>query len=111
MEEIKEDALKKVMSFIPVPLMEFLSNVFTKLMDLLPNIKIGVLSFVAGGVLMLSAILVPVYSSVETLSEPVTLFETILADLDAGYVDPVDTNKLFETGVSAMLRSLGTCPD
>ena len=32
--------------------------------------------------------------------------ETILTDLDAGYVDPVDTKKLFETGVSAMLRSL-----
>lgn len=27
-------------------------------------------------------------------------------DLDAGYVDDVDTKKLFETGVSAMLRSL-----
>ena len=46
------------------------------------------------------------YSSVENLSEPVTLFETILADLELGYVDPVDTNKLFETGISAMLRSL-----
>jgi len=40
------------------------------------------------------------------MSEPVTLFETILADLDQGYVDAVDTKKLFETGVSAMLNSL-----
>ena len=40
------------------------------------------------------------------MSEPVTLFETILSDLDAGYVDDVDTKKLFETGVAAMLRSL-----
>lgn len=40
------------------------------------------------------------------MSEPVTLFETILTDLDQGYVDAVDTKKLFETGVSAMLNSL-----
>ena len=26
--------------------------------------------------------------------------------MDAGYIDDVDTKKLFETGVSAMLRSL-----
>jgi len=40
------------------------------------------------------------------MTEPVTLFETILADLDRGYVDTIDTTKLFETGVSAMLKSL-----
>lgn len=40
------------------------------------------------------------------MSEPVTLFETILTDLDQGYVDAVDTKKLFETGISAMLNSL-----
>jgi carboxyl-terminal processing protease len=105
-EEIKEDVTKKVTAILPSPLVEFLTNMIDKLKELLPNIKIAVVSFVAGGIIMLSAILVPVYSSVEQLSQPVTLFETILADLDAGYVDPVDTNKLFETGVSAMLRSL-----
>uniref|UniRef100_A0A7S1FLL2 PDZ domain-containing protein n=1 Tax=Corethron hystrix TaxID=216773 RepID=A0A7S1FLL2_9STRA len=35
-----------------------------------------------------------------------TLFENILSDLDARYVDAVDTRRLFETGVGAMLRSL-----
>ena len=35
-----------------------------------------------------------------------TLFETILSDLDAGYVEPVDSYKLFETGITAMLNSL-----
>lgn len=51
-------------------------------------------------------IFVPVYTSVDKMSEQVTLFETILTDLDRGYVDPVDQKKLFETGVSAMLKSL-----
>jgi len=50
------------------------------------------------------AILVPIYSQVETLSKPVTLFETILGDLETAYVDPIDTEKLFETGMAAMLR-------
>lgn len=105
-EEIKEDVSKKITAVIPAPILEFISAVFTKLKEILPGLKIAFLSFFTGAVVMLAAILVPVYSSVETLSEPVTLFETILADLDAGYVDEVDTNKLFETGVSAMLRSL-----
>lgn len=32
------------------------------------------------------------------------LFEDILEDLQAGYVDPVNPTKLFETAVSAMLK-------
>lgn len=106
MEEIKGDVSRKVVNVVPAGLLEVLGAVWAKLRELLPSLRIASLSFVTGAVLMLAAILVPVYSSVESLSEPVTLFETILADLDAGYVDPVDTNKLFETGVSAMLRSL-----
>jgi carboxyl-terminal processing protease len=105
-EEWKEDVSTKVLDILPAPLVEVLTKILTKLKEWLPNMRLALLSFVTGGVFMLTAILLPVYSSVESLSEPVTLFETILADLDAGYVDPVDTNKLFETGVSAMLRSL-----
>lgn len=101
-----EEVSTSILAVLPPPLVEFLTMVFAKIKDALPNLKIAALSFSAGAVLMLAAILVPVYSSVENLSQPVTLFETILADLDAGYVDPVDTNKLFETGVSAMLKSL-----
>lgn len=103
---IKEEVLQKLISTLPAPLIEFLTNIFTKIKSVLPSLKLAFLSFAAGAVLTLAAILVPVYSSVESLSQPVTLFETILADLDRGYVDPVDTNKLFETGISAMLRSL-----
>jgi len=102
LDEISE----KILSFLPPPVVEFLTAVFTKIKEILPNLQIAVFSFATGAILTLGAILVPVYSSVENLSQPVTLFETILADLDAGYVDPVDTNKLFETGVSAMLKSL-----
>lgn len=68
--------------------------------------RLAIISFIAGVVLCGAAIFVPVYHQVESLSEPVTLFETILSDIDRGYVDEVDTTKLFETGVSAMLRSL-----
>jgi carboxyl-terminal processing protease len=101
-----EEISQKIIAVLPPVLVEFLATIFAKIKAALPNLKIAVLSFSTGAVLMLAAILVPVYNSVENLSQPVTLFETILADLDAGYVDPVDTNKLFETGVSAMLKSL-----
>ena len=72
-------------------------------MSRLPYVLVG---FVAGSVICLTALLVPVYSQVETLSQPVTLFETILGDLQQAYVDEVDVEKLLETSVSAMLRSL-----
>jgi carboxyl-terminal processing protease len=101
-----EEISQNIIAVLPPVLVEFLATIFAKIKAALPNLKIAVLSFSTGAVLMLAAILVPVYNSVENLSQPVTLFETILADLDAGYVDPVDTNKLFETGVSAMLKSL-----
>lgn len=91
---------------IPLPVQQFLTKVWETLTGWLPSLRLALVSFVAGAILTTAAILVPVYSSVENLSEPVTLFETILADLELGYVDPVDTNKLFETGISAMLRSL-----
>eukprot|EP00522_Entomoneis_paludosa_P009693 CAMPEP_0172450700 /NCGR_PEP_ID=MMETSP1065-20121228/8946_1 /TAXON_ID=265537 /ORGANISM="Amphiprora paludosa, Strain CCMP125" /LENGTH=888 /DNA_ID=CAMNT_0013202515 /DNA_START=438 /DNA_END=3104 /DNA_ORIENTATION=- len=68
--------------------------------------RLVLMSFAAGCVFATAGILVPIYNQVDTLSQPVTLFETILSDLESGYVDPVDTNKLFETGVAAMLRSL-----
>jgi len=101
-----EELGEKILALLPSFLAEFIVAVFEKIKTALPNLKIAFLSFATGAILTLAAILVPVYSSVENLSQPVTLFETILADLDAGYVDPVDTNKLFETGVSAMLKSL-----
>eukprot|EP00560_Eucampia_antarctica_P007493 CAMPEP_0197826860 /NCGR_PEP_ID=MMETSP1437-20131217/3746_1 /TAXON_ID=49252 ORGANISM="Eucampia antarctica, Strain CCMP1452" /NCGR_SAMPLE_ID=MMETSP1437 /ASSEMBLY_ACC=CAM_ASM_001096 /LENGTH=806 /DNA_ID=CAMNT_0043427469 /DNA_START=267 /DNA_END=2687 /DNA_ORIENTATION=- len=81
-------------------------DIWSYIMSMMPDLKIGIASFVAGAVIGIGLILVPVYNSVDTMSEPVTLFETILSDLDRGYVDNVDTKKLFETGVSAMLRSL-----
>jgi carboxyl-terminal processing protease len=79
---------------------------FESLLMLARRSRVAILSFVVGIVLTGTLIFVPVYNQVETLSEPVTLFETILSDIQNGYVDEVDTNKLFETGISAMLRSL-----
>ena len=43
-------------------------------------------------------------SKAQTIKENVMLFEDILEDLQAGYVDPVNPTKLFETAVSAMLK-------
>ena len=78
----------------------------TKFINFLPTFRVALSSFTIGVVLSLTLIFVPVYNSVDKMSEPVTLFETILTDLDQGYVDTVDTKKLFETGVNAMLNSL-----
>lgn len=78
----------------------------TKLASFFPTLRVAITSFTVGAIFALAVIFVPVYSSVDKMSEPVTLFETILSDLEAGYVDDVDTKKLFETGVSAMLKSL-----
>lgn len=36
----------------------------------------------------------------------VTLFQDILVDLEQDYVDKVDPEKLFKTGIKAMLQSL-----
>eukprot|EP00183_Erythrolobus_madagascarensis_P002400 CAMPEP_0185849174 /NCGR_PEP_ID=MMETSP1354-20130828/3767_1 /TAXON_ID=708628 /ORGANISM="Erythrolobus madagascarensis, Strain CCMP3276" /LENGTH=665 /DNA_ID=CAMNT_0028549657 /DNA_START=356 /DNA_END=2353 /DNA_ORIENTATION=- len=45
-------------------------------------------------------------SSQEALRQEVGLFESIMHDIEFGYVDHVDTRRLFEKGVNAMLSSL-----
>ncbi len=65
-------------------------------------------SFGAGLLFATFALFLPLYTSTPDtkLLQPVTLFETILSDLDSTYVDPVDTQQLFQTGIQAMLQSL-----
>lgn len=104
-ESLKEQyntLVEKVSDSIPPTVQETLQMILEKL----KQFQLVVLGFAAGAILAVTAILVPVYAQMETLSQPVTLFETILGDLESAYVDEVDTNKLFETGISAMLRSL-----
>ena len=101
-----DELFQKLADLLPPPVLAVLTKMWKSFVNIFPSLRLAFFSFVTGAIITLTAILVPVYSSVENLSEPVTLFETILADLDSGYVDPVDTNKLFETGMSAMLRSL-----
>jgi len=91
---------------LPDRLLTFLDLLSEKFSLWLPSLQLAVLSFITGTIITLAVIVVPVYTQVESLTEPVTLFETILTDLDRAYVDEVDTQKLFETGVSAMLQSL-----
>lgn len=45
-------------------------------------------------------------NNINNVNQPVILFETILNDLNDAYVDDVDIQKLFETGVKAMTASL-----
>jgi carboxyl-terminal processing protease len=102
-KENKIEAIKTFLSErIPPKILAFFQELFAKII----NARMSIISFIAGVVITGGLIFVPVYHQVESLSEPVTLFETILNDVSQGYVDEVDTNKLFETGVSAMLRSL-----
>ena len=100
--EIVKSKLDGLAEKIPEPIMNFIKAI----LDKLASWKGLAVSFTAGFCIATAAIIYPIYASVENLSQPVTLFETILGDLEQAYVDPVDTNKLFETGVSAMLRSL-----
>jgi hypothetical protein len=45
----------------------------------------------------------------QKIDDTTVLFHEILSDVYAAYVDPVETEKLFETGVRAMLGSLDPC--
>jgi hypothetical protein len=94
-----------------------------------PTIKIALPAFLLGGIATLSFLFLPLltdyhdafsgaastssfYGSSESklaknnINQPVILFETILNDLNEAYVDDVDIQKLFETGVKAMTSSL-----
>jgi hypothetical protein len=46
------------------------------------------------------------FANKEVIEEKVQIFQEILHDLDVSFVDPVDINKLAETGFNAMLNSL-----
>ena len=50
----------------------------TKFMNFFPTLRVAISSFTVGAVFALTLIFVPVYNSVDKMSEPVTLFETIL---------------------------------
>ena len=76
---VDEWVTQRVWEKIPVQVRVVLTNIWETIVGWFPSLRLAVLSFAAGAVLTLAAILVPVYSSVENLSEPVTLFETILA--------------------------------
>lgn len=97
--------LEKMSDFLPQPIIDFID----KLKDILPTLRTISLSFIAGAVISVSALIFPVFSDGygnDKMTQPVTLFETILSDLDRGYVDKVDTEKLFETAMTGMLKSL-----
>jgi hypothetical protein len=51
----------------------------TRFMKFFPTLRTALASFTVGAIFALSVIFIPVYNSVDKMSEPVTLFETILA--------------------------------
>ncbi|KAL7519086.1 hypothetical protein ACHAWX_003884 [Stephanocyclus meneghinianus] len=95
-----------------------------------PTLKIAFPSFLLGTIATLSVLFLPLLSDYydafsgaastsnfygatsstnggkNNINQPVILFETILNDLNDAYVDDVDIQKLFETGVKAMTSSL-----
>ena len=99
-------AVAALFALLPQPLQDMVAALSAKFTAAVPTLRVAFASFVVGAGLGIGIILYPVVESIENTPEPVMLFETILTDLDRGYVDKVDTNKLFETGISAMLRSL-----
>ena len=101
-QTVQNEFLEQYQNNIPQPVREWLH----KLGEFLTQLRNAVLGFGAGVVLTVALVLVPVVHEMETLSPPVTLFETILSDLETAYVDEVDTTQLFETGIAAMLNSL-----
>ena len=105
---LKWDAFMTLMKekFDWIVLPEFLVNILTWISKVWKVVAWHTLTFTTGAIIGIVALVVPLHAQIATLSQPVTLFETILSDLEQAYVEPVDTNKLFETGVAAMLRSL-----
>lgn len=96
-------------------------------------LKVVLPSFISGGIATLGVLFLPLISdyyaafdpsepnfynkdnpskvstdqnNLNNVNQPVILFETILNDLNNAYVDDVDIQKLFETGVKAMTASL-----
>jgi hypothetical protein len=100
---------ENVLKIIPEPMIKIAIPIFA-FSKLLWNgwtkVRWYILTFSAGAVISIAALIIPISDSVSQLSQPVTLFETILHDLDQAYVEPIDMNKLFETGIAAMLESL-----
>ena len=106
MDQFQRSISAMLRNNLPEQILVIFDTLVNNVTQWLPSLQLASLSFLTGIIITVSAIFIPLYSQVETLTEPVTLFETILTDLDRAYVDPVDTQKLFETGISAMLRSL-----
>jgi carboxyl-terminal processing protease len=92
--------------FDGIVLPEFMVQILSKISKVWKVVAWHTVTFTTGAIIGIVALVVPLHAQIATLSQPVTLFETILSDLEQAYVEPVDTNKLFETGVAAMLRSL-----
>lgn len=68
--------------------------------------SIGFLGGGASGLLVLLSPSSPLTSLPPSLLQPITLFENILLEIDRGYVEEVDSSKLFEAAVESMLATL-----
>jgi len=78
-DEPDEETEAEKGSSIPNKIVTLWKLLITKLMSIFPALRVALASFTVGAIFGLTLIFVPVLNSVDKLSEPVTLFETILS--------------------------------
>lgn len=78
-DEPDEETEAEKGSSIPNKIVTLWKLLITKLMSVFPALRVALASFTVGAIFGLTLIFVPVLNSVDKLSEPVTLFETILS--------------------------------
>lgn len=78
-KEETDESKKESKVQLPKKVQAITKLLITKFMNFFPTLRVAISSFTVGAVFALTLIFVPVYNSVDKMSEPVTLFETILA--------------------------------
>jgi hypothetical protein len=84
MEERRTVVVESLLQMLPPQVSAFLKLALQKILDFLPTFRTISLSFLAGAVISICVVIAPVFTMADKFAEPVTLFETILTDLDRG---------------------------
>ncbi len=84
MEERRTVVVESFFQLLPPQATAFLKFVIQKFLEFLPTFRTISLSFMAGAVISICVVIAPLFTMTDKFTEPVTLFETILTDLDRG---------------------------
>lgn len=84
MEERRTVVVESFLQLLPPQATAFLKFVIQKFLEFLPTFRTISLSFMAGAVISICVVVAPLFTMTDKFTEPVTLFETILTDLDRG---------------------------